>query len=272
MAGVRLGDTTLDALTLCCALEKGDAFPGVDLDARCSGRGSGDARRRRLAHRQVTSPPSPEGTVSRLAPPTILLTAAILLAGCATDKIATAPDAAVGAKTKVPPTLNFGALVERFTGGFEISWDPARDVTWTLGLINPLSDLCDPTADLEFDDSGSFLSVTTPKGVRHISSNTGGRVTFALYSGTPPTNICNAELLATGQVASTTNDNDTFLTGTGTNSFGRRVSGIVTLTDGTRAQLLIVGRALIHQDQFDDDPIIPVFVVDRFELRPIGQP
>jgi len=75
-----------------------------------------------------------------------------------------------------------------------------------------------------------------------------------------------------GRVVSTTNDNDQILTGTGTNSFGRRVNGIVELADGTRAHLLIVARAIIHADQFDDDPIIPVTVVDRFELRSIRQP
>jgi len=53
---------------------------------------------------------------------------------------------------------------------------------------------------------------------------------------------------------------------------GRRVNGIVELADGTRAHLLIVARAIIHADQFDDDPIIPVTVVDRFELRSIRHP
>ena len=70
---------------------------------------------------------------------------------------------------------------------------------------------------------------------------------------------------------STTNDNDFFVTGNGTDSFGRRVVAMVTLTDGTRAQILIVTRNLIHQDQLDDDPIVPITVVDRFEIRPIGR-
>jgi hypothetical protein len=209
--------------------------------------------------------------MSRLAPRTIIVTAAILFAGCATDDV-TRPNAEPGTKAKFPNAASLGALVERDKGGFEISWDPARNVTWTLGLINPLSDLCDPAADLQTDGSNAFLSVTTPNGVRHLRLITGGQVTLRLYEGTPPSDVCSFPLLATGQAVSTSNDNDQVLTGTGTNSFGRRVSGIVTLADGTRAQLLIVARALIHPDQFDDDPIIPKIVVDRFELRPIGQP
>ena len=211
--------------------------------------------------------------MSRLAPPTIMLTAAILLAGCATPDVPTMPNADLGAQARIPGAANFGALVERFPPDFEISWDPARNVTWTLGLVNPISDLCDPTADVQSDYSGSFLSVTTPNGARHIRLVTGGQVTFALYEGTPDSaDLCTAAVLATGKAVSTTNDNDQFLSGTGTNSFGRRVTAIVTLADGTRAHLLIVARALIHADQFDDDPIIPTIVVDKFELRPIGQP
>jgi len=211
--------------------------------------------------------------MSRLAPPTIILTAAILLTGCATPDVPTMPNADLGAKATVPGAANFGALVERFPTDFEITWDSDRNVTWTLGLVNPISDLCDPTADVQSDHSGSFLSVTTPNGARHIRLVTGGQVTFALYEGTPDSaDLCTAAVLATGKAVSTTNDNDQFLSGTGTNSFGRRVTAIVTLADGTRAHLLIVARALIHADQFDDDPIIPTIVVDKFELRPIGQP
>lgn len=203
-------------------------------------------------------------------PRALTLTTTLLVAACAVDKLPTPPHAESGLRVTVPNGPNLGALIERFPGGFEISWDPARNITWTLGLLSPLSVLCDPTAVPVFEGSGSFLSVTTPRGVRHFRITTGGRVTLFLYEGTPPENLCDARLLASGTAVSTTTDNDVVLTGTGTNSFGRRVSGIVELADGRRAHLLIVARALIHPDQFDDDPIIPITVVDRFELRPIG--
>jgi len=211
--------------------------------------------------------------MSRLAPPTIMLTAAILLAGCATPDVPTMPNADLGAQARVPGAANFGALVERFPTDFEITWDSGRNVTWTLGLVNPISDLCDPTADVQSDHSSSSMSVTTPNGARHIRTITGGQVTFALYEGTPESaDLCTAAVLATGKAVSTTTFSDQLLSGTGTTSFGRRVTGIVTLTDGTRAHLLIVEHLLVHADQLDDDPINPIVVVDKFELRPIGQP
>jgi hypothetical protein len=195
----------------------------------------------------------------------------MLLPACAADNLPTTANGPANATVAVPSGPSLGALVQRFRDtGFEISWDPTRNVTWTLGLISPLSELCDPNPDLDVDESGSFQSVTTPNGVRHIQSITGGRVTLVLYEGIPPSNICNGTVLGHGYATSTTNDNDQFLSGTGTNSFGRRVSGIVELADGTRAHLLIVSRMLIHPDQFDDDPLIPITVVDRFELTPIG--
>src|SRR5678816_2198111 len=178
------------------------------------------AQRSRLGRRAEAPPgqsrgyltPSAEGIMSRLAPPTIMLTAAILLAGCATPDVPTMPNADLGAQARIPGAANFGALVERFPPDFEISWDPARNVTWTLGLVNPISDLCDPTADVQSDHSGSFLSVTTPNGARHIRLVTGGQVTFALYEGTPDSaDLCTAAVLATGKAVSTTNDNDQFL-------------------------------------------------------------
>ena len=76
--------------------------------------------------------------MSRLAPPTIILTAAILLTGCATPDVPTMPNADLGAKARVPGAANFGALVERFPTDFEITWDSDRNVTWTLGLVNPI--------------------------------------------------------------------------------------------------------------------------------------
>jgi hypothetical protein len=163
-------------------------------------------------------------------------------------------------------------VVERDKGGYEITWDPTRNLTWTLGLVSPLSltQFCGGTTGSVVDGSTSFLSVTTPNGVRHIRLITGGRVTFVLYEGTPP-GVCDAPVFARGTAVATTNDNDANLTGNGTNSFGHRVVAMVTLADGTRAQVLIVARLLIHQDQFDDDPIVPIVVVDRFEIRPIGR-
>ena len=210
--------------------------------------------------------------MTRFAGRALALTSTLLLSACAADKLPTTANGPGDGTIAVPSSPSLGALVEHFRdAGFEISWDPARNITWTLGLIDPLSDLCQPDPDLAVDESGTFLSVTTPNGARHIRIMTGGRVTLVLYEGTPPDNICDGTVLARGFATSTTNDNDQFLSGSGTNSFGRRVSGLVELADGTQAHLLIVARALIHPDQFDDDPIIPITVVDRFELTPIGR-
>ena len=209
--------------------------------------------------------------MTRFAGRALALTSTLLLCACAADNLPTTATVPANGTVAVPSSPGLGALVElERNTGFEISWDPTRNITWTLGLIDPLSDLCKPDPNLAVDESGTFLSVTTPNGARHIRWITGGRVTFVLYEGTPPSNICDGTVLARGFATSTTNDNDFFLSGTGTNSFGRRVSGIVELADGTRAHLLIVSRMLIHPDQFDDDPLIPITVVDRFELTPIG--
>jgi len=209
--------------------------------------------------------------MTRLAPPVLTLTAILLFAACE-DHLPTAAQARPGPKVTVPDNENQGALVERDKGGYEITWDPTRNFTWTLGLVTPLSltRSCGGTTPAVVDGSTSFLAVTTPNGVRHIRINTGGRVTFVLYQATPP-DVCDAPVFASGTAVATTNDNDVILTGNGTDSFGHRVLAMVTLADGSRAQVLIVTRLLIHQDQFDDDPIEPIVVVDRFEIRPIGQ-
>ena len=207
----------------------------------------------------------------RLAPPVLTLTATLLFAACA-DDLPTASQSLSGPNVTVPDKENQGAVVERDKGGYEVTWDPARNFTWTLGLVSPLSlsGFCGGPPGAVVDGSNAFLLVTTPNGVSHLRLITGGRVTFVLYQGTPP-DVCDAPVFARGTAVATTNDNDLALTGNGTDSFGHRVVAMVTLADGTRAQVLIVTRQLIHQDQFDDDPIVPITVVDRFEIRPIGQ-
>jgi hypothetical protein len=208
--------------------------------------------------------------MTRLAPTVLTLTATLLFAACE-DNLPTASQVRSGPQVTVPDKENQGAVVERDTG-YEVTWDPARNFTWTLGLVSPLSlsGFCGGPPGAVVDASSSRLIVTTPNGVRHVRLITGGRVTFVLYEGTPP-DVCDAPVFASGTAVATTNDNDLALTGNGTDSFGHRVVAMVTLADGTRAQVLIVTRQLIHQDQFDDDPIVPITVVDRFEIRPIGR-
>ena len=207
--------------------------------------------------------------MTRLAPLALTLTATLLFAACE-ENLPTANQARSGPRVTVPDKENQGAVVERDKGGYVITWDPARNLTWTLGLVSPLSqtEFCGGTSESVVDRSVSRLIVTTPNGVRHLLLITGGQVTFVLYEGTPP-DVCDAPVLARGTAVATQNDNDLDLTGNGTDSFGQRVIGMVTFADGTRAQVLIIARLLIHQDQFDDDPIVPITVVDRFEIRPI---
>lgn len=60
--------------------------------------------------------------------------------------------------------------------------------------------------------------------------------------------ICTSEPLAQGSGRLVINDNDAGVSGTRTNSFGARLNGPVTLTDGSTAHLLAEIRVLISRD------------------------
>ena len=60
--------------------------------------------------------------------------------------------------------------------------------------------------------------------------------------------ICTSEPIAQGSGRLIINDNDAAVSGTGTNSFGARLVGPVTLAGGGTAHLTAENRLLIHPD------------------------
>jgi hypothetical protein len=155
-----------------------------------------------------------------------------------------------------------GAQITRFPIDFVTVFGQDRVVT--IGLVSSISDLCAGGIPV-VDGKDTLKDVLTPAGpIRRIGHMS--QATIVVY-GASPADFCDlatTPVLGRGTGNFTDQDNDLALAGPGADSFGGKITGIVDLTSGGRAHLLVLARFLVGNDgNFR-------VIVDRFELTPIG--
>jgi hypothetical protein len=164
-------------------------------------------------------------------------------------------------------TPSFGAAVERIPFNFFFLQDFDRDISATVGLVSPVSDLgtepdCGGSGPEVYDGGGIERLVETPAGSFHLRDGM-QKATFVLYEGAT-IDVC--ELTTHPVVARGTVNFHFSIKISPDNALHLQVTfnGFVDLTSGGRAKLLSTANAV-----FGSDGSLTIHV-DRFELKPIG--
>lgn len=172
----------------------------------------------------------------------------------------------------VPPPPSMRAEISRFdlSDGFLLHTIPDLGITFTLGLVDPVSALpeCggEPTL-IATDTRGVDLNVFLPKGPIHDAFRLQG--TMVLYDAVifDFADLCDlgSAEIGRGQAMFTNTDNDLALYGGRADSFGGVITAVLDLVGGGKAKLLILTRGVVSPDGSFRQ------VVDRYELKPLGQ-
>jgi hypothetical protein len=164
---------------------------------------------------------------------------------------------------------DFSAAATRFPQRFFFLQDFARDYSATIGLVSPISDLgtdpnCGGSGPEVYDGGGTETVIATGAGFVHLRDRW-QNATLVLYEGAA-NDVCELvthPVLARGRVNFSFVIHHAGVTD-GSVSFQVQVTGIVDLTSGGRAHLLIRANFVV-----DNEGNVEVHV-DRFALKPIG--
>ena len=174
------------------------------------------------------------------------LSVSIMALSCA-DGMTTGPterDAALNysnGPSNLPNVFRFEGIV-----GGALVFDSETDLIAIDGLPDNPADasICGGTEEIanlaDFQVSGDL------SGVLHLLAQS--ELNIHVYRLSTFESICTSEPIAQGSGRLIINDNDATVSGTRTNSFGHRLVGTVTLTDGSTAQVAANSRLLIKQD------------------------
>jgi hypothetical protein len=169
------------------------------------------------------------------------------------------------------PRPSLGAEITRFdfSDGFLLHTIPDLGITFTLGLVDPVTALpeCggEPTL-IATDTRGTDLNVFLPPGPIHDRFRIEG--TMVLYDGVTLdfADLCDMSTeIGRGPASFTNTDNDLALAGGRADSFGGVITAILDLVGGGKAKLTIVLRGVVSPDGSFRQ------IVQRYELKPIGQ-
>jgi hypothetical protein len=170
------------------------------------------------------------------------------------------------------PAPSLRAEISRFdpSDGFLLHTIPDLGITFTLGLVEPLSELQEcggPPAFIRTDTRGAGLTVVLPPGPIHDGFRIQG--TMVLYDAVifDFADLCGLESaeIGRGLATFTNNDNDLALYGGRADSFGGVITAVLDLVGGGKAKLLILTRGVVSPDGSFRQ------VVDRYELKPLGR-
>ena len=201
------------------------------------------------------------------------LFAAGLLLACASSACDSAPDAtspsapqavepggSEGLASDATPT---GAIVDDLRGPFTLFADFDRQLIFSVGLVTPIEEACagaELVADGKIKDTFVFL----PTGRVHGALTT-TKATVVVYGRATedPCELTEADVIARGTGRLVFHTDNALEDDSRDTKAGYRVTGDVTLPDGTRAQLRARLRVRIVDGEFQ-------VRAEEFTLRPIG--
>ena len=165
------------------------------------------------------------------------------------------------------PSAGSGSVVERAPFRFFFLQDFDRDISATVGLVSPVTDLgtdpdCGGSGPEVYDGRAIEMILENPAGAFHLYDHV-HKGTFVLYEGATG-DVCELAshpVIARGPVNFKFN---LLQSPDGTTRFLFQITGMLELTSGGRAHLVSTANFV-----FDSEGNLTIHV-DRFELKPIG--